>query len=416
MADIPLPSAANCLTPLIDVLVDNPASTLKGYGDPARLEHINYGVGNWSNVLAGWKAQANLNLRRVADEMMQARLPLASGQGLRALAASKFFANIVDVPTHAVGKVVISRSDLTGAGGSIPVGTRFRRDANPSATPVPIQAADFVTLAAANVPFGSVAGTQFTVPIQCVQTGTAGNIIAEAGLIPPVFGTDLKMVDQLSFGSFTVVSATCAGGGTSFSDAEVRAIAGAQPQGRRGPTDGAIYAGSYLATGVRHVAVFEDWTNANTVIFVADESWASDSSYWQPAVIQTLQNSWVGFGCSLNPTGAGLVDNLFLNVSATVQLRNHSLLQQTAGVQAKIQAKLNDYFTLRPDWYTFRAAALRGVIARADPRVLTCTAVSVTDRFGNSISDPNAITPGTVPASLTHYALLSFNPTFVAPV
>lgn len=407
MADLPLPSAANCLTPLIESLVQD---------KPARLAHINYGVGNWSNVLAGWKAQATLNLRRVADEMMQARLPLASGKGLRELAASKFFANIVDVPTRAIGQFVLVRNDSAGTGGTIPAGTRFRRSADPRAQPVPIQAADFVSLADINAPFGTSAGATFQVPVQCVQTGTAGNVVVEylnaAGQFDTA-GTDIQLVDSL-FGRFSIQSATCAGGGTSFSDDEVRRIAGAQPKGRRGPTDGAVYAGAYLATGVRHVAVFEDLVNANTVIYVADESWASDTAYWQPAVIQTLLDGWAGFGCSLNPNGAGLVDNIFLNVAATVQLRSADALRSTAAVQAAVEAKLRSYFNDRPDWYTFRRAAIRGVIARADPRILTCTSVTITDRVsGVAYSDPALITAP--PARLPHWALFSFQPTFQVP-
>ena len=416
MADPPLPSAANCLSPLIDVIVDNPTSTIEGYGNPARLQHINYGVGKWSDALAGWKAQATLNLRRVADEMMQARLPLASGQGLRELSASKFFANIVDAPTKAIGQIVVK--NVNAAGGWLQTGIRFRRSANPTAVPVPISAADYVSTAPVYVPAGSINQT-FKVPVQCVQTGTAGNVVVEHEQAATA-GSDIEIVDKL-FGTFSVVSATIAGGGSSFSDPEVRAIAGAQPQGRRGPTTGAILAGAYLALGVRHVAVFDDLTNANTVLFVADESWGSDTNYWQPAVIQALlgdgsQDGWAGFGCSLNPSGAGLVDNHFLDLTATVQLRSQQLLQQTSDVQTAIKKKLDDYFTSRPDWYTFRASAIRGVIARADPRILTCTAITITDRFGNAVLDPAAIPYGTAPATLTHYAMQSFTPTFVAPL
>lgn len=401
----PLPSAVNCLTPAIDSLVAN---------NPARLEHINYGVGRWSDVLAGWKAQATLNLRRVTDEMMQSRLPLASKLGLRALAASKFFANIVDSPTKAIGQIVIQDTKGDGSIGTIPAGTRFRRNANPRAFPLPLAAADFVSLVDIKAVADGV--TQYSIPFQCVSTGVAGNIAVEHGLAAlglALNGSDIKIVDQL-FSTFIVISATCAGGGTTFSDDEVRAIAGAQPQGRRGPTEGAIYAGSFLATGVRHVAVFEDLVNANTILYVADESWGSDTNYWQPAVIQALLDEWAGFGCSLNPTGSGLVDNIYLNINSTVQLRSSQLLASTADIRSAINTKLQDYFSNRPDWYTFRTKAIRGLIARADPRILTCTAITITDRFGVTIADPSVITAP--PTILSHYTLLSSTPTFVAPI
>jgi hypothetical protein len=367
----------------------------------------------------------------VADEMLQSRLPLATGQGLRALAASKFFADVVDVPTKAIGQVALRSTTTNNTIGTIPAGTRFRRQPNPRAQPVPILGADFLSLV--DVRVVSDGTTNWLIPIQCVSTGPAGNILIEhAQPNTPssqlVIGNDLQVVDNL-FDAFSVVSATAAGGGTTFSDVEVRRIAGAQPQGRRGPTLGAIYAGSYLATGVRHVAAFEDTDAANTLLFVADESWCSDVNYWQPAVIQTLQDSWAGFGCSLQPNNAGFVDNYFLNVAATVQLRSQQLLQSSNDVKAAIIAKLNAYFNDRNDWYTFRASAIRAVIARADPRVFTCTSVTITDRWGNSVPDPPLIVGVPtilryVPAlaqfqtlpGVTHYDLLSFTPTFVPPV
>lgn len=411
-----LPNAVNCLTPAIDVLVDNPANTIPGYGRGERLIHINYGEGNWSDVLTGWQAQATLNLRRVANEMMQARLPLATGQGLRELAASKYFVNVIDTPTKAIGQAVLVATAGVIGGGIIPAGTRLRRTANPQAQPIAIQAAEYLTTQDIILPFNIFPGQTVTVPIECTATGVAGNIVQETG---QASGSDLTLVDQIAppF-KFAVQSATCSGGGSAFSDIEVRAIAGAQPQGRRGPTEGALYAGSYLALGVRHVAIFEDLINANTLLFVADESWSADTAYWQPAVTQTLlDNSWAGFGCSLNPSGSGAVTNTYLNVACTVQMRSQKLLQNTQAVQQAIIAKLNDYFNLRPDWYMFRKQAIRGAIAQADPRILTCTSVSITDRFGNTINDPDVPgANGTAISSLIHYNLLSLQPTFSAPI
>lgn len=417
MADLPLPSAANCLTPLIDSLVAN---------EPKRLDHINYGVGKWSNALAGWKAQATLNLRRVADEMMQARLTLANGRGLRELASSKFFASIVDTPTAAVGQAQINPLTTPSPGTVfiIPKGTRFRRSANPKATPVALPAADYVSTAEVRSVWGSVNYNPISIPIACTSVGLAGNIVLEAGFDDGA-GVELSLIDPIYDQNgiqtpFPSMVATCAGGGVGFSDDEVRAIAGAQPQGRRGPTDGAILAGALLALGVRHAAIFTNLTTAQTVLFAADESWASDVHYWQPAVIQALIgdgkiDAWAGFGCAINPSGVGQVDNTYLHVVATVQLRSRLLLQQTEDVKAKIRKKLVAYFDGRPDWYTFRASAVRGVIARADPRILTCSTVTITDRFGTLVPDPASIPYGTAPSSLTHYSLLSFLPTFTDP-
>lgn len=393
----PLPSAANCLTPLIDSLVADKTE---------RLDHINYGDGRWSDALAGWKAQANLNLRRVADEMMQSRLSLASGQGLRALAASKFFANVQDLSTAALG-VIHLQKPLDGSLGSIPAGTRFRRQADPRAYPLPLTASDYLSTQDVNV---RAVDADVYVPIRAVQTGVLGNIVQEVGVIS---GSDLTIVDQLFTRNFTVIGATCAGGGTTFSDPEVRAIAGAQPQGRRGPTQGAVLAGSYFASGVRHVAVFQDNQAAETIAYLADESWASDTGLWSPEVIQSLQDEWVGFGCALNPAGTRLVNNYFAKVACTVQLRDASLLGSTPSIQASIFAKVKAYFDERPDWYTFRYSSLRGVIARADPRILTCTSVTMTDRFGVALSEPTIFT--TPPATLPHYYLLTITPSFGVP-
>lgn len=413
MSDKPaLPTAVSVMTPAIDALVAN---------NPARLPHINGGQGRWADVILGWQAQAALNLRRVADEMVSARLALAAGQPLRDLAASEFVRDrINEDPTYATGQWTATRTfNASNVGGVIPKGFRFTRNPNPNGVPIPLEAAEYVSIAPVTV---NAADTTVVVPIRATRPGPHANVVFELGTgavvtndvvaSSPLFDA-VTFVPGSSVSLFAPLSCTAAGGALVFSDDDIRRIAGAQPLGQQGPTRGAIVAGSYLGTGVRRVATYEDPVLARTIAFHADASWGCDT-LWQSAVLQVLQDRWAGFGCKVV---TGFVQNTYIRVAATIQLRSSRLLNYTNEISDNIRTAVRNYFDSRPDWYMWRLSAIRGAVYRADPRILTCTSVAVSDRFNNVLAEPSTLAAlGT--GAATHYYLLGdgLNATFSAPL
>ena len=148
--------------------------------------------------------------------------------------------------------------------------------------------------------------------------------------------------------------------------------------GNFAPTTAAILAGGLVATGVKYAAALEDTVNAQTVLLLADASWAG-SAVWAAQVRQALYNGFVGFGCKAVVLP---VQNTFVKVSATLTLRDASFASDPSGITQNAQTALQRYFDERPDWYNFRLRAVRAVLARCDPRVLTCTAASVESAWG----------------------------------
>jgi len=287
--------------------------------------------------------------------------------------------------------------------GVIPEGTKFSRPASPSSIPIPVKAAEYVSTDPVIVAQGQ---SSVVVPIVATTTGLEGNIVIEEG--QPT--NQITLVDQLFDTTFAPTSSSAAGGGTFFGDDDIRRIAYAQPQGRLGPTAGAIAAGSLLGTGVRHIATWEDPILAESVAFLADGAWA-DASAWDLAILQTIIDQWQGFG---GRTVIGTTKNIFVSVEADIQLRSADYLQDTGAISAACRVALQDYFDNRPDWYTWKTKSIQGALAQADSRILTCTAVTVKDRFGNVLSEPTTSRSDRV---AHHFYLLSNGvvPSFSVP-
>ena len=62
----------------------------------------------------------------------------------------------------------------------------------------------------------------------------------------------------------------------------------------------------------------------------------------------------------------------------------------TSGVTAALSAAATAYFNGRPDWYTWRTAALRAALTRAHPAIRACTSATVIDAAPTSdpLSEP----------------------------
>ncbi len=148
----------------------------------------------------------------------------------------------------------------------------------------------------------------------------------------------------------------------------------------------------------------EDNTTGRTWIYPIDRSWAQ-SARWTSAIEQVLKGTgaddeWLGLGCRET---VGAVANRLVRVELTVQLRSVDFIADTEEITAEIAALLQSYFDDRPDFWSFRRSAIRGLVSGVDRRrVLSCSLAVVRDSGGLVIESPLEPVAG---ATLTHWAL-----------
>lgn len=367
---------ADPILPIVDDAIARGILRLKELR-PNATPFIISGEGTYADVFAGFRAQLLLLRRRLADEVKSRRLNLAEGKALIELAASEFFAEIVSEPQTAVGTVLLRRPTLDGGAGLIPVGTRFRRVADPNAKPLPVTNADYVSTAPVAVTVGSVDPLDdqlAAVPIAAVGPGADSNIVAYKH-----YGSALlEIADPLFDDTFEVSSNDAAGGSDGVRGPELIAFAKARYVGQYGPTQGALIAGALSTTGVKHVAAWNDTDLGRAVLFIADQSWAWSQTF-QNQCLQVLKEKWVGWGARVALFG---VQNYAVTLSSTVILADPKFGDDTTDLQNAIRTAVQKYFDNRPDFYAFDVNSLGGVIARCDPRILTCTNVVLANPVG----------------------------------
>jgi hypothetical protein len=352
-------------------------------------------AGRYGNVFAGWRAQLARVIQRLVREIAASRLETATGDALRDLCASEFDTVLPTEPLTAVGDVMLLRN-VDGAPGVIPKGTRFRRPAK--ADPLlPRTEASYVTPTDVVVPQGL-----FHVPVPIVATRAGAFANTPTGVLAQsqqAIGTaDLQLGDKLFDKSFSVLSASAAGGTDGVNDDLLRAAARAYAVGRYAPTLGGVLAQALL-NGAAHAAVIEDPVSARTLVLALDASWAT-APLWRA----TLQTAVDGEGFGLRALVVNGV-NTFVRVKASVTLRREANVTDTSPVTAAVTAAATAYFTSRPDWYTWRLAALRAALSRAHRAIRVCTSVAVVDAAptGDPVAEPRlAIDPA---AGAIHWAL-----------
>jgi hypothetical protein len=340
-------------------------------------------TGRYGNVLAGWRAELALVVQRLVREIEASRLETATGEALRDLCASEFDTVLPLAPIASIGTANLIR-EVDGGPGVIPKGTRFRRAAT-SDPLLPRTEASYVSSLDIVVPQGLF---HVPVPIVATRQGAFGNTPAGLTAQGQPFGlSDIELADTLFDKGFSVDSATTAGGSDGLTDDVLRAAAQAYAVGRYAPTTGAILAQVILA-GATHVAVVEDTTAAVSNVLALDVSWAS-SPAWR-AVLQTAVQDQ-GFG--LRATVFDGV-NQFVRVKADVALRREAHVTDPSSVLAALTTAATAYFTTRPDWYTWRTAALKAALTRAHPAIRACTSVTVIDAAptGDPLREP-PVTP-----------------------
>lgn len=364
---------------------------------PGALVHINGGRGVYSHVFAGWRAQAALMVRRQADYALNGRLAFAAEDQLKALSASEFD-TLVDLDaTAAVGQVTMTR-EAGRPGGAIRQGARWTRDADPSSQNL-YAAATYVCAVDTYVAQGAVT---INVPLVAARTGSFAN--------RPYVGlpqTELDIADNIvDRDAWTVTGYEMGGGSDGVSDEDIQRYARAFAQGQYAPTGGATLAGAFRA-GAKHAIAVDDPTIAAQRLFIADASWAG-STRWTKLVRQRLtDDKFIGFGCKVF---ASFVTNQIIAIEAICKVRRPEFLTETSGLDLAIQTALRSYFDDRPDWNRWNTSAMRGIVARADRRLLSCSSVVVKTLDGATVAEPTA-------DSATHFMLLdnSVRATYLSP-
>lgn len=363
--------------------------------------------GRYGDIMHGWKAQAQLVLRRLAGEAVAARL-ISEGRPLLDLLASEFDALIDASPQYAIGTVVIRRNHATTAeftGGLIRPGTKFRLRADSTAIP---QAKEATYQSTEPVFVGTDSTSAFplsgytqrlVIPIRAARPGAHANIPRTYSSIssdddnPPI-----ELADTLFDPSFSVVYGDAAGGSDGPPTAKLRALGKALGSGQYGPNEAAIIAGLLSTIGVAHAAVREHPTSGKVLAWIADESWAW-SQRLRDTASQNLNDKWLGFGCAASIGTTSLVP-----VSATIAatLRDKRAFAETSELQSRIRAAVKSYFEDRSDWYTWRTNGIKGAVMRSDRRLLEVTSVTVKDLSGNTLSEPDGALPTTTANPLVY--------------
>lgn len=449
-----VPAVSRIVGPAIDAIVA---------ARPTSQKHFNAG-GRWADLTALWRAQLQVALSRLSDEVVSARLRSAMGDALRTLCASEFETTLPSTPQTALAFVTLTRPDpvpvwepstqyaageiVQAAPGSsvaqqaqnagtsgnsepsfsttlgvttpdngitwtcitkplapsgiIRQGTLFSKAADPTAIPIAIAAASYVSTKPVYVPTGTLV---VGVPAIAQRAGVDANVPTFGNYASP---TSIQPAAPLFDPTFATSLCYAAGGSSGISDDVLRAAARAYAIGQYGPNDAAVVAGLLQNQSVRHYAYFP--ANAYLAygqVYIADESWACGGA-WVNRIAQTFADSWLGFGCRLR---FGVVTNTAIAIQPTIVLASSDALNYTDDIDASVRAAAKAYFDNRPDWYRWRLASLRAVLSKADPRILTCTSVTVTDPTTNATLSEPANTFGQAPwqTGLTHWDLTDSN-------
>lgn len=456
MTDPILPPADALLTPAIDAIVA---------AAPASLKHFNSG-GRWADLPALWRAQLLLNLARQGDEVQSARLRFSKGPSLRALAASEFNTTLPTDPQIAYATLTLTRPNPaptwlastrygTGAivqpptpnglayqaqvggitGGAAPSfspvlgGTttdggvtwltialpvapagvirsadRFRKNADPNATPIPVGAAAYAPVAPVYVQQGQLTTT---ISLRATVAGADANVPYFVNVGVP---TSIGLAQPLSWDkTWTTSSSVAAGGSSGLTDPVLVAAARAYSVGQFGPTLAAVVAGVLRQQSVRHYAIFPaSQAVPYAQAYLTDESWGQ-STDWLAAAAQTVADTFQGFGCR---TRYGGVQNQQIALATTLVLQSSDDLNYTDAIDQNVRTAAESYFNDRPDWYRFRLAALRSLLSKCDRRIQQCTSVVVTDALTGAVVPEPANTFGlSWLGQLTHFYLTDRNVT-----
>jgi hypothetical protein len=420
MTDPQVPRMPDLMVAAVDALA---AETTSDRARLARIHHANHG--RFGDVLRGWRGQGEVVRARMTREIIATRnFPSNTGQALRELASSEYFATLADGPLYAVGEATLFRTIQTSSSsptgpflaGVIPAGTTITRQTLTG--DFPLAEARYATTAdvtcdrdgdtVTDLGGGQWLHTQtVTVPIQASRSGTEPN--SPMGVTAQV-GQRLFDFSQPEANRFQGGALFAAGGSVGVTDPQVRALAKAMARGQFGATTGAALAGCLTDPRVRRVAAVLDYGTAVLRIYVADASWATSARLRDQIKQKLFDDKWLGFGARV---AMGSVYNQPITVSATVALRSAKYEAEKTAITAEVRAKLLDYFDERPDFYAWHLNAVGAVIAAADQRVLTCSNPLVLVGGAPAAAPASKIAQGGV--AIPHWALTALSLNFVVP-
>lgn len=403
--------------------IDALASGLDDRAREARIHFANHG--RLGDILRGWRGQGEVVRALLGREIIAGRLiPENTGQPLRDLASSEYFATLLDEPQYAIGEIDLYREVTTGSsngtgvftGGLIPAGTRFRRPLVQG--DIPMVEAEYVSTAdvacsANSASSVNLGGGQYehqqivSVPIRASRAGEDANCPAYvAGIVADrIFDSAVAAANR-----FTPLGIYGAGGTSGVTDQQVLALAKAMSRGRFGANNAALVAGVLSDARIRRVAHHLDYLRAHLWLYVADASWATSRTL-RDAVQQGIStNKWLGFGAAVR---MGRVFNQPCTAKATLILRSTTDNADQEAIKAAAQRAVQRYLDDRPDFYCWRTTQLGAVIAAADPKILTCQNPQLL-ASGVALTEPPAsIADGAT--QITHYNLRGVDFAFALP-
>lgn len=293
---------------------------------------------------------------------------------------------------NAIKKGINAHLAMRAPAGTIKAGTKIRLAANATAVP-PVQGGEYEV---SQNTYARTGGTSMTVPVRATAAGTGGNLPVMSPVQALSVSLGGSLYDAAEVTRWVPSGLAAAGGTVGQSDALLRAAAAATWQGIYGPTRYALDAGALRFPGLARCPILRDTTNGASVVYALDESWAQ-SPEWQASLEQALRTEWLGVGAKLS---RGMVVNRVVRVTLSVVLRQKNDLGDTTAITAALESAVRGYFDNRPDFYVFRARALRAVCSRAHKKILKCTSAAVLDADAVPIADPD---PPTAGDTLTHW-------------
>ncbi len=277
---------------------------------------------------------------------------------------------------------------LVARAGTIRAGDKFAVQADNAAVP-PVDGSEYAVLSDSPINVGI---QSVTAPVEATTAGPLGNLPAwVSGTGPTLVVSPLQpLFDASATLPLSVSAIAAAGGSLGQDDPSLRRSATAYVTGRHGPTTGAVVAGALRSLGVSRAVVRDNMTTATSYAYIVDESWAQ-SDAWLDQAEQIIRDDWLGFGCRL---GRGVVQNQLVRVQLVVVLRDSTHLSQTAALTAVIQPAVEAHFDERPDYYVWRAVAIKNMVSRIDRRILRCSTATVLDSDDVVLSEPSLPTGG----------------------
>lgn len=394
----------------------------------ARIHHANHG--RFGDVLRGWRGQGEVVRARMTREIIATRnFDSNTGQALRELASSEYFATLEDSAQYAIGEATLIRERINSSSGTtgnfatgvITAGTAIGRPQVTGEFNLPeakyTTTADVVCGPDDTIPVVDLGGGQWehtqivTLPIIASRPGTDSNTTC---LVTPTIGQRLFDFGRPEEQRFRGGNLTSAGGSVGITNAQVRALAKAMARGRSGATNGAAIAGCLTDPRVRRVAVNLNYKTAVLWLYVADASWATSVRLRDVVKQKLFDDKWLAFGARV---AMGRIYNQPITVTATVVLRSANYQAERSEITAAIRSALAEYFDERKDFYTWNLTAIGAKIASADPRVLTCSNPVVLQEGSPAVAPAKTIAAFLVNGNtdIPHFLLTGVNLNFVVP-